>query len=281
MTPFSLNIKGTLREYTRPLVMGILNATPDSFYAGSRAQSDAEIAVRAARLAAEGADIIDVGAFSTRPGASEVSADDERDRLENAVRITRSVVGDTIPLSVDTYRASVARSAVENCGADIINDVSGGNLDPAMFDTVAELRVPYVLMHMRGTVTDMMEYTNYEDVTRDVLSELGDRLQQLALMGVNDVIVDPGFGFSKTLDQNYRLMHDLKLFGLLHRPLLVGVSRKSMITKLLGVTADEALNGTTVLNTLALDRGAAILRVHDVAAARQAVEIYSATEKNQ
>lgn len=281
MTPFSLNIKGTLREYTRPLVMGILNATPDSFYAGSRAQSDAEIAVRAAKLAAEGADIIDVGAFSTRPGASEVSADDERDRLENAVRITRSVVGDTIPLSVDTYRASVARSAVENCGADIINDVSGGNLDPAMFDTVAELRVPYVLMHMRGTVTDMMEYTNYEDVTRDVLSELGDRLQQLALMGVNDVIVDPGFGFSKTLDQNYRLMHDLKLFGLLHRPLLVGVSRKSMITKLLGVTADDALNGTTVLNTLALDRGAAILRVHDVAAARQAVEIYSATEKNQ
>lgn len=279
MTPFTLNIKGTLHEYTRPLVMGILNATPDSFYAGSRAQSDAEIAARAARLAAEGADIIDIGAFSTRPGASEVSADDEKERLDNAVRIVRSVVGPAVPLSVDTFRASVARSAVENCGADIINDVSGGNLDPDMFDTVASLKVPYILMHMRGTVADMMEYTAYEDVTRDVLSELGDRLQQLALMGVNDVIVDPGFGFSKTLEQNYRLLHDLKLFGLLHRPLLVGVSRKSMITKLLGISADEALNGTTAINTLALDRGAAILRVHDVAAARQAVEIYVAASE--
>jgi len=280
MTPFTLNIRGTLHEYTRPLVMGILNATPDSFYACSRAQSDAEIAARAAKLAAEGADIIDIGAFSTRPGASDISADDESRRLDNAVRIVRSVVGESLPLSVDTFRASVARSAIENCGADIINDVSGGNLDSSMFDTVAELRVPYVLMHMRGTVADMMEYTNYEDVTRDVLSELGDRLQQLALMGVNDVIIDPGFGFSKTLEQNYSLMHDLKIFSLFHRPLLVGVSRKSMVTKLLGITSDDALNGTTVLNTLALDRGAAILRVHDVAAARQAVEIYIATEKN-
>ena len=282
MTPFTLNIKGNLCEYTRPLVMGILNATPDSFYAGSRAQGDAEIAARAARLVAEGADIIDIGAFSTRPGASEVSADDERVRLDNAVRIVRSVAGDAMPLSVDTFRASVARSAVENCGADIINDVSGGNLDPDMFDTVADLRVPYILMHMRGTVADMMEYTAYEDVTRDVLSELGDRLQQLALMGVNDVIVDPGFGlFSKTLEQNYRLLHDLRLFGLLHRPLLVGVSRKSMITKLLGVGTDDALNGTTVVNTLALDRGASILRVHDVAAARQAVDIYMVTETDK
>ncbi len=281
MTPFTLNIKGKLHEYTRPLVMGILNATPDSFYAGSRAQSDAAIAARAARLAAEGADIIDIGAFSTRPGASEVSTDDECRRLCNAVRIVRSTVGEAMPLSVDTFRASVARAAVEDCGADIINDVSGGNLDPDMFDTVAALRVPYILMHMRGTVADMMEYTNYEDVTRDVLSELGDRLQQLALLGVNDVIVDPGFGFSKTLEQNYRLLHDLKLFGLLHRPILVGVSRKSMITRLLGIGADDALNGTTVINTLALDRGASILRVHDVAAARQAVDIYMAAETNR
>ena len=281
MTPFTLNIKGKLHEYTRPLVMGILNATPDSFYAGSRAQSDAASAARAARLAAEGADIIDIGAFSTRPGASEVSTDDECRRLCNAVRIVRSTVGEAMPLSVDTFRASVARAAVEDCGADIINDVSGGNLDPDMFDTVAALRVPYILMHMRGTVADMMEYTNYEDVTRDVLSELGDRLQQLALLGVNDVIVDPGFGFSKTLEQNYRLLHDLKLFGLLHRPILVGVSRKSMITRLLGIGADDALNGTTVINTLALDRGASILRVHDVAAARQAVDIYMAAETNR
>lgn len=273
MTPFSLNIRGTLREYSSPLVMGILNATPDSFYAGSRANTDAEIAARAAALVSEGADIIDLGAFSTRPGAEEVDEAEELRRLEHALPLVKAIAGPTL-VSVDTFRASVARRAVE-LGADIINDVSGGNLDPDMFDTVAELQVPYILSHMRGSVKDMMEYTEYEMVTRDVLSELGDRLQQLALLGVSDVIIDPGFGFSKTLDQNYRLLADLKLFGLFHRPLLVGFSRKSMITKLLGITPDEALNGTTVLNTLALDRGAAILRVHDVRAARQAVEIYN------
>lgn len=179
---FSLNIHGSLREFDSPAVMGILNATPDSFYAGSRAKTEAEIAARAALLAAEGADFIDVGAFSTRPGASEVSEEEECARLEKAVRITRAVAPSAI-ISVDTFRASVARKAVEEWGADVINDVSGGNLDPEMFDTVAELKVPYILMHMRGSVTDMMEYTDYEMVTRDVLSELGDRLQQLALLG--------------------------------------------------------------------------------------------------
>lgn len=277
---FTLNIHGSLHEFNGPAVMGILNATPDSFYAGSRARTEAEIAARAALLVSEGADFIDVGAFSTRPGASEVSEQEECERLEKAVRITRAVAPNSI-ISVDTFRASVARKAVEEWGADIINDVSGGNLDPEMFDTVAELKVPYILMHMRGSVADMMEYTDYEMVTRDVLSELGDRVQQLALLGVNDVIIDPGFGFSKTLEQNYQLLHDLKLFELFHRPVLVGFSRKSMVTKLLGVPAEDALNGTTVLNTLALDRGASILRVHDVKAARQAIAIFNSMHDAQ
>ncbi len=273
MTPFSLNIRGQLVEYTRPQVMGIINVTPDSFFEGSRTPDVASIAARAASMVADGVDIFDIGAYSTRPGAAEVSADEEIERLRPAIATVKAIAPQ-IPVSVDTFRADVARKAVEECGADIINDVAGGNLDPMMFETVADLHVPYILGHMRGTPADMMDFTTYEDVTRDVLSELGDRLQQLALMGVADVIIDPCFGFSKTLDQNYQLVRDLKLFGLFHRPVLVGFSRKSMITKFLNVSTDDALNGTTVLNTLSLDRGAAILRVHDVKAARQAVDIY-------
>jgi dihydropteroate synthase len=275
MTPFSLNIRGKLCRFERPTVMGILNATPDSFYAGSRAQTDDEIASRASQLAAEGAEFIDVGAYSTRPGAPEVSPDEEAARLLHAIPIVRQVAPQAI-ISVDTFRADVAHKAVE-AGADIINDVAGGNLDDAMFDTVAALGVPYILMHMRGTPADMQQYTDYTDLTRDVLAELGERLQRLALMGVNDIIIDPGFGFSKTLDQNYELLHNLELFQLFHRPVLVGVSRKSMATKLLGITTDQALNATTVINTISLQKGAAILRVHDVKAAREAVEIFCKT----
>lgn len=275
MTPFSLNIKGTLHEYSHPLVMGVLNATPDSFYSASRAATEAEVAAAAARLAAAGADIIDVGAYSSRPGAGDVPEDVELERLAHALPAVVAAAPGCL-ISVDTFRARVAREAVEKYGAHIINDISGGNLDSEMFETVAQLGVPYVLSHMHGSVADMMEYTTYEDVTRDVLSELGDRLQELALMGVNDVIVDPGFGFSKTLEQNYELLANLKLLQLFHRPILVGFSRKSMITKLLGTTPDKALNGTSVLNTLALDRGAAILRVHDAAEARECIRIYEA-----
>ena len=275
MTEFSLNIKGSLLQYSRPAVMGILNATPDSFYSGSRAQTQAEIAARAEKLVTEGADFIDIGAFSTRPGASQVSEAVESERLEMAVRITRDIAPRT-PISVDTFRASVARKSVELWGADIINDVSGGNLDADMFDTVADLRVPYILMHMRGGVADMMQHTAYGNVTADVISELSERVERLALLGVSDVIIDPGFGFSKTLEQNYELLRNLKLLEVFNRPVLVGISRKSMVTRLLGVSADEALNGTTVLNTLALERGASILRVHDVRAAKEAVEIYCA-----
>lgn len=272
MTEFSLNIKGSLLQYSRPAVMGILNATPDSFYSGSRTQTQSEIAARAEKLVTEGADFIDIGAFSTRPGASQVSEAVESERLEMAVRITRDIAPRT-PISVDTFRASVARKAVELWGADIINDVSGGNLDADMFDTVADLRVPYILMHMRGGVADMMQHTAYGNVTADVISELSERVERLALLGVSDVIIDPGFGFSKTLEQNYELLRNLKMLEVFNRPVLVGISRKSMVTRLLGVSADEALNGTTVLNTLALERGASILRVHDVRAAKEAVEI--------
>lgn len=267
MKPFSINIRGQLFRYETPVVMGIINITPDSFYANSRTQSTSEAVDRAKQLVANGAQMLDIGAFSTRPGASDVNIDEELRRLEAAIKPIREAVPD-VPLSVDTFRAEVARRAVE-WGADIINDISGGNLDPEMFDTVAALGVPYVLCHSRGTLADMMEYTDYECVTRDVLAELGDRLQQLAIIGVNDVIVDPGFGFSKTLDQNYQLMADLKIFGLFHRPILVGVSRKSMITNL----GADPLVGTTVLSTYAVENGASILRVHDPKAARQAIDI--------
>ncbi len=265
MTPFSLNIQGRLVQFDRPVICAVVNATPDSFYSGSRFDGT---------LPQPGvADIIDIGAHSTRPGASEVSEAEEMERLRRVVPQVRQALPDAL-ISIDTYRASVARMAVEGLGAHIINDVSGGNLDTEMFATVASLQVPYILGHMRGTLADMMQHTDYADVTRDVLAELGERLQQLALMGVNDVIVDPGFGFSKTLQQNYQLLRHLDLLQLLHRPVMVGFSRKSMITKLLGVEAGEALNGTSVLNTLALERGAQLLRVHDPIEARQCVEIY-------
>ncbi len=273
MKPFSLNIRGSLRQFTRPTVMGILNVTPDSFYDKSRALSDADIAARAAQLAAKGADFIDVGAYSTRPGCAEVSTEEEMDRLAYALPIVRQAAPNVI-LSVDTFRRVVARQAIELWGADMINDVTGGYSDPSMFELAADLHVPYVLTHMRGTPQNMQEYTDYEDVTRDVLSELGDRFQQLCLLGAADVIIDPGFGFSKTLEQNYRLLDQMQMLELFHRPLLVGLSRKSMATKLLNITPDEALNATTALNTIALQRGASILRVHDVAPARQAIEIF-------
>lgn len=277
MKQFSLNLRGRLSQIDRPQVMGILNVTPDSFFAGSRTplnESDA-IRRRAAELVAQGADMIDVGGYSTRPGAAQVSEFEEIRRVEAGVRAVRELSAD-IPVSVDTFRAAVAREAVRNFGADIVNDVSGGALDDAMFDTVADLGVPYVLMHMRGTPADMTTLTAYpEGVVAGVAAELSGKLRELSLRGVSDVIVDPGFGFAKTVAQNYELMAGLpELERLLERPLLVGVSRKSMVYKPLGITPAESLPGTTVLNTLALDRGAAILRVHDVAEAVQAVEVW-------
>ncbi len=209
MKPFSLNIRGRLINYERPAVMAIVNATPDSFYAGSRNSSAEEIAERTKRVIDEGADIIDLGAYSSRPGADNVSADEELRRLTVSLEAIRKVNGD-IPVSVDTFRAAVADRCVRELGADIINDISGGNLDPDMFETVARLRSPYILMHMRGTPATMQSMTDYpQGVTAGVIAELAPKLEQLALLGVNDVIVDPGFGFAKTLEQNYRLLHDL------------------------------------------------------------------------
>jgi dihydropteroate synthase len=274
MQPFSLNIHQQLVTYTRPVVMGILNITPDSFFAGSRAFDADAIETRVTKLLAEGADMIDIGAYSSRPGADDISADEEIERLARGMEVLRKHDA-KIPVSVDTFRASVARKAIEDLGCDIVNDISGTNLDPEMAETVAELRCPYILMHMRGTPATMQQLTEYNDVTTDVLAELGERVQKLAMMSVNDIIIDPGFGFSKTLEQNYKLMQNLKTFELFHRPLLVGISRKSMLTRLLNIETANALNATTALNAFALDRGASILRVHDVAEARQAVEIYS------
>lgn len=273
--PFSLNIHGRLIEYDRPAVMGIINVTPDSFYAGSRTKAD-EIGRRVRSMIDDGADMIDIGAYSSRSGAAEVSEAEEIDRLSEGMAALREAAPDVV-VSVDTFRASVAKAAIEQMGADIVNDISGGDLDGRMFETVASLRVPYILMHMRGTPADMQTLTEYPDgVTAEVLRDLSVKLRTLRLAGVSDVIVDPGFGFAKTLEQNYRLMADLPMFTeMLDAPVLVGVSRKSMVTRALGITAKDALNGTTVLNTIALLGGAQILRVHDVKACAEAVRIVS------
>ena len=273
--PFSLNIHGRLIEYDRPAIMGIINVTPDSFYAGSRTKAD-EIGRRVRSMIDDGADMIDIGAYSSRPGAAEVSESEEIDRLSEGMAALREAAPDVV-VSVDTFRASVAKAAIEQMGADIVNDISGGDLDGRMFETVASLRVPYILMHMRGTPADMQTLTEYPDgVTAEVLRDLSVKLRTLRLAGVSDVIVDPGFEFAKTLEQNYRLMADLPMFAeMLDAPVLVGVSRKSMVTRALGVTAKDALNGTTVLNTIALLGGAQILRVHDVKACAEAVRIVS------
>lgn len=278
MQPFSLNIRGRLVEYTRPAVMGIINITPDSFFEGSRTETDEAIAARAAVMVEEGADMLDVGAYSSRPGASDVPETEECSRLQRALGIIRSAVGRQIPVSVDTFRASVARRCIEEWGADIVNDISGGAADPEMFGAVADMRCPYVLMHMRGTPATMQQFCDYRNVTADVISELSHGLYRLEELGVADVIIDPGFGFSKTAEQNYELFHSLHAFGILRRPVLVGVSRKSMINKLLGTVPATAGVPTAILGAMALERGAAILRVHDVLQARQSVDLVAAVE---
>lgn len=278
MQPFSLSIRGRLVEYTRPAVMGIINITPDSFFEGSRTETDEAIAARAAVMVEEGADMLDVGAYSSRPGASDVPETEECCRLQRALGIIRSAVGPEIPVSVDTFRASVARRCIEEWGADIVNDISGGAADPDMFAAVADMRCPYVLMHMRGTPATMQQFCDYRNVTADVISELSHGLYRLEELGVADVIIDPGFGFSKTAEQNYELFHSLHAFGILRRPVLVGVSRKSMINKLLGTVPATAGVPTAILGAMALERGAAILRVHDVLQARQSVDLVTAVE---
>lgn len=271
-TTASINLASNLVQLDKPLVMGILNVTPDSFYPASRTEGDAEIAARAKQIIDEGGSIIDIGAYSSRPGADDVPPEEEMRRLAHALRIIRQAVGDAV-CSVDTFRADVAKMCVEEYGVAMVNDISGGELDGAMFDTVARLKVPYVLMHMKGTPKDMQRDPAYENVLGEVMQYLAGKVATLNDKGVSDIVIDPGFGFGKTLDDNYRLMAHLDLFKELGCPLLVGVSRKSMICKLLGITADDALNGTTALDTFALMKGADILRVHDVRQAVEAVEI--------
>lgn len=270
---YTLSIHGQLLSLHEPQVMGILNITPDSFYSGSRTEAEDDICRRLHQLMDEGADMIDVGAYSTRPGADDVSEEEEMERLRRGLRVVRREFPD-VPVSVDTFRASVARMAVEEEGADIVNDISGGDMDRQMFRTVARLHVPYVLMHIQGVPRTMQQAPHYDNVRREVMVHLAERVDLLHQMGVADVVVDPGFGFGKTLDHNYELMEHLEDFHELGCPLLVGISRKSMIYKLVGGTPQTALNGTTVLNTVALLKGAHILRVHDVAPAVEAKKMY-------
>jgi dihydropteroate synthase len=268
-----LNMKGKLWPLDTPAVMGILNVTPDSFYAESRQQSEAAVAGRIETIIAEGGALVDLGGYSSRPDAADVSAEEEWRRIEPALaRLLRDYPD--IPVSLDTFRADVARRAVEEYGVAVINDISGGNMDGNMFETVARLNVPYVLMHMRGTPQTMRQHTDYHHLFEDIMLYFAGKIRALRLAGVNDIIVDPGFGFAKTPDQNYELMRYLNEFrAMTECPLLVGISRKRMIYDLLDCTAEESLNGTTALNTFALLNGADMLRVHDVKAAVEAVKI--------
>lgn len=271
-----LNIRGRLVGLERPRVMGIINVTPDSFYAASRVKEAEDIRRRARQMLDDGADILDIGGYSTRPGAGEVSADEEYSRLARALECIREVAPNAI-LSVDTFRADVARRCVEDWNVDIINDIGNGSLDPEMFDVVADLRCVYVLMHSRGCPETMQSMTDYEDVSAETLENLAFRLDELRQKGVKDVIIDPGFGFAKTVEQNYELLHDLSTFKALDCPILVGFSRKSMIWKTLGCTPEDSAHGTTALNTMALMQGADILRVHDVRPAVDTVNLFMAS----
>lgn len=270
--PYTINTNGKLMDLSTPQVMGILNITPDSFYAGSRVEDEAEITRRVTQIISEGADMIDVGAYSSRPGADDVTPEEEMKRLRKGLGIVRKLYPEAV-VSVDTFRADVAQMCVEEFDVQIINDISGGMLDANMFATVARLGVPYILMHMKGTPQTMQDQPHYDNVVREVMLYFAEKVQQLRDLGAKDIILDPGFGFAKTLDHNYQLMEHLEDFRLLELPMLVGISRKSMIYRLLDSTPQEALNGTTVLNTVALMKGANILRVHDVKECVEAVRI--------
>lgn len=277
--PLYLNIKGTLTDLSIPQVMGILNVTPDSFFAGSRYQTEQDIILRAREILDQGGRIIDLGAYSSRPDSADVTPEQEMERLAFALTVLNREFPDAV-LSVDTFRAGIARRCVEEYGVAIINDISGGQIDSDMFRTVADLKVPYILMHMLGTPQTMMRFTTYENFLEEVFLYFSRKVNELRLAGVNDIILDPGFGFSKTLDDNYKLMAHLADFRIFDLPILSGISRKSMIYKLLDVTPAESLNGSTVLNTLSLLGGANILRVHDVREAVEAVRIVAKTTGN-
>lgn len=273
-----INVNGSLLDLSVPCVMGILNITPDSFYAGSRMHTEAEIAARVRQILDEGGSIIDIGAYSSRPNAENVSPREEMNRLRIGLEVLRKEQPAAI-ISVDTFRADVAKMCVEEYGVAIINDISAGEMDADMFGTVARLNVPYIMMHMKGTPQDMQQQPHYDNLLKEIFMYFARKIEQLRGMGVKDIILDPGFGFGKTVEHNYELLAHLEEFRIFELPLLAGVSRKSMIYRLLGNTPQEALNGTTALNTVCLLKGADILRVHDVREAVETVRIVEAMRK--
>jgi dihydropteroate synthase len=270
--PSYINIRGKLLDLSVPKVMGIINVTPDSFYKGSRVTREKEIIETAVRMIGEGADILDVGGYSSRPGATVVSSAEEEERVLNAIRLIHRELPEAI-ISIDTFRSEIAFKAVTGCGAHIINDISGGEADKDMFQVVEKLNIPYIMMHMKGTPATMQDNPVYDDVVADILQWFSKKIVMLHSAGVKDIILDPGFGFGKTACHNFELLQHLEDFAIAGLPLLVGVSRKAMIWKTLGISADDALNGTSVLNAVALLKGADILRVHDVKEAVQTVQL--------
>lgn len=274
-----INVNGRLMDLSQPRVMGILNVTPDSFFAESRKQTDEAVEAQVERMLAEGADMIDIGAYSSRSNAEHVSAEEEMARLRRGLTALRRVAPEAV-VSVDTFRADVARMCVEEYGVVIINDIAAGEMDPEMFATVAQLGVPYVMMHMQGTPQNMQLNPHYDNLMKEVMTYFAEKVDRLRQMGAKDLILDPGFGFGKTLDHNYELLSHMEEFAEFGLPLLVGISRKSMIYRLLDITPQESLNGTTVLNTIALLKGAHILRVHDVKPAVEAVKMVGKTQAN-
>lgn len=274
-----ININGQLMDLSHPQVMGILNVTPDSFYAQSRQQTEEGILSRVHQILEEGGNIIDIGAYSSRPNADHISTEEETKRLRHALSLIIHEYPQAV-LSVDTFRADIARMCVEEYGVAIINDISAGNMDAQMSSTIARLGVPYILMHMQGTPQNMQQHPHYEHIVQEVLYYFSEKVQQLRDLGAKDLILDPGFGFGKTLEHNYELLNQLEEFQIFNLPLLVGVSRKSMIYKLLGGGPEDALNGTTAIHAISLQKGANILRVHDVKAATEVVRIMAAMQKN-
>ncbi|PQV46911.1 dihydropteroate synthase [Jejuia pallidilutea] len=273
----TINCKGKIIDLSTPRVMGVLNITPDSFYDGGMYKDEASILKQVEYMLNNGATFIDVGAYSSRPNADHVSEEEELQRILPIVKLILNNFPETL-LSIDTFRSSIAKACIA-AGAAIINDISAGKLDDNMLTTVAEIQVPYIMMHMRGTPQNMQSLTNYEDLVKDIIFYFSERITAARDLGIIDVIIDPGFGFAKTLEQNFELLRKLEVFKMIEKPLLVGVSRKSMIYKTLETTAKEALNGTTVLNTIALQKGASILRVHDVKEAMETVKLVEALNK--
>lgn len=268
----AIQIRGTLLDLSEPKVMGILNLTPDSFYDGGKHNSTEKILQHVGEMVSEGLDILDIGAYSTKPEAKDVSEKEELDRLIPVLKILKSEYPDLI-LSVDTFRSEIARIAATDYSVDMINDISAGDMDNKMFEVIAKLNVPYIMMHMQGTPQTMQLNPEYKNVVKEVIRYFSEKVRKARLLGINDVIIDPGFGFGKTIEHNYQLLKHLPDFRIFEIPLLVGLSRKSMIYKSLKTTPDESLNGTTVLNTLALQGGATILRVHDVREAKEAITL--------